>query len=154
MGNQLQQFNSHHSYSGGCSSVYYCSRECQAAHWKLAHKKLCKKEKRDFENYQRELESGKPDPDRFVEGPPLVVRQYDPANLRFRVGTRVECMIGPDTYGTGRVVRQLYIEDGMSHPAPYQIKLDKDTARRMGVPHQHALIYAQWDDDYQIRKVA
>ena len=26
-----------------CASVYYCSKECQIAHWKLHHKKVCKK---------------------------------------------------------------------------------------------------------------
>jgi hypothetical protein len=26
----------------GCSSMYYCSYECQKAHWKSDHKKICK----------------------------------------------------------------------------------------------------------------
>ena len=26
----------------GCSSMYYCSYECQKAHWKSEHKKICK----------------------------------------------------------------------------------------------------------------
>jgi hypothetical protein len=25
-----------------CNAAYYCNRDCQATHWKAAHKKVCK----------------------------------------------------------------------------------------------------------------
>ncbi|KAL7544911.1 hypothetical protein ACHAWF_008280 [Thalassiosira exigua] len=140
-----------------CHSAFYCSRECQALHWNAGHKKKCKKEKAAFEKYQDELDRNKADPNRFeIDGGKISQAKYIPGKLRFRVGDKVECMIGPDQWGTGRIVRLLYREPGWppSKPlAPYQIKLDRKTADRVGIPPQQALIYSDWDDDIKVRKL-
>jgi len=140
-----------------CHSAFYCSRDCQAVHWKAYHKKKCKKEKVAYEKYQDELERNKPDPNRFgIRGETMFQKRYNPGNLRFQVGDEVECMIGPEQWGTGRIVRCLYREDdwpASKESAPYQIKLDRKTADRVGIPPQYALIYSDWDDDIKIRKL-
>ena len=62
-------------------------------------------------------------------------------------------MIGPEQWGTGRIVRCLYREADWppsKQSAPYQIKLDRKTADRVGIPPQHALIYSDWDDDIKV----
>lgn len=46
---------------GGCQSVSYCSKKCQAAHWGKEHKKVCKKRGKDRSNF----EEGGPSP-KFV----------------------------------------------------------------------------------------
>ena len=134
------------------------SRECQATHWQTSHKKKCKKEKAAYENYQNEMKTGRPDPNRFDhDGGMIAYKKYEQGKLRFKVGDCVECMIGEDKWGTGRIVKLYYRQPDWpaNHPpAPYQIKLDRDTAKKMDIPFQYALIYAQWDDDYQIRLVA
>ena len=35
----------------------------------------------------------------------------------------------------------------------YQIKLDRKTADRVGIPPQYALIYSDWDDEIKVRKL-
>ena len=138
-----------------CKCTFYCSQECQAKHW-ANHKKMCKQEKAAYENYVKEVQTNKPDPNRFDhDGGYIPFKKFDKNNLRFSVGTRVECLMGENMHGTGRVVKLHYHEPnmppGVTHP--YQIKLDRETADRLGVPFQRALIYSQWDDDHQIRKL-
>mmetsp|Transcript_25770 Transcript_25770/g.54479 ORF Transcript_25770/g.54479 Transcript_25770/m.54479 type:complete len:152 (-) Transcript_25770:2626-3081(-) len=120
-------------------------------------KKLCKKEKAAVEKYERELASNIPDPNRFNnDGGFILMRKYNPEKLRFKVGDKVECMIGPENWGTGRIVKLMYREPKWpsSKPsAPYQIKLDRKTADREGIPPKYALIYSDWDDDLKIRKL-
>ncbi|KAL7496857.1 hypothetical protein ACHAWT_005050 [Skeletonema menzelii] len=140
-----------------CHSALYCSRDCQALHWKAGHKKKCKKEMVAYEKYQGELKRNKADPNRFgISGGTLLQKRYTPGKLRFQVGDKVECMIGPEQWGTGRIVRCLYREDDWplsKESAPYQIKLDRKTADRVGIPPQYALIYSDWDDDIKVRKL-
>ena len=140
-----------------CYSALYCSRDCQALHWKAGHKKKCKKEMVAYEKYQGELKRNKADPNRFgISGGTLLQKKYTPGKLRFQVGDKVECMIGPEQWGTGRIVRCLYREDDWplsKESAPYQIKLDRKTADRVGIPPQYALIYSDWDDDIKVRKL-
>ncbi len=68
------------------------------------------------------------------------------------MGDFVECLVRQDTYGTSRVIKCMYQEQGMARAAPYQIKLDRGLAERLGVPFQQALIYSDWDDDVKIRR--
>ena len=144
-----------------CRAAFYCSRECQVAAWSSGlpqpHKRRCKKEKAAVEKYEKEAASGKPDPNRFdVPGEWLLTKKYDPDKLRFKVGDRVECLIGEQKWGTGRIVKLRYREPEWpsSKPsAPYQVKLDRETANREGVPPQYALIYSDWDDDLKIRRL-
>ena len=140
-----------------CYSAFYCSRECQSLHWKGGHKKKCKREKVAYEKYQDELERNKADPNRFgISGGVIPQTRYNPGKLRFQVGDKVECMIGPEQWGTGRIVRCLYREADWppsKQSAPYQIKLDRKTADRVGIPPQYALIYSDWDDEIKVRKL-
>mmetsp|Transcript_27861 Transcript_27861/g.51301 ORF Transcript_27861/g.51301 Transcript_27861/m.51301 type:complete len:448 (+) Transcript_27861:148-1491(+) len=143
---------------GRCHAAFYCSRDCQTKHWSSGgHKKLCKKEKAAVEKYEKELASNKPDPNRFNnDGGVILMKKYDPEKLRFKVGDKVECMIGPDKWGTGRIVKLMYREPKWpsSKPsAPYQIKLDRKTADREGIAPKYALIYSDWDDDLKIRRL-
>lgn len=59
-------------------------------------------------------------------------------DLRFSVGSRVKCNLGPGGWQSGRVVKQWYREPKWPEGklAPYQIKIDKGT-----------LIYCPMDDD-------
>ena len=144
----LSQVNDIHT------DLLFSSRECQMSHWSAGHKKKCKKEKVAYDKYCREKETNSPDPHRFmVDGGSLPMIKYKPGNLRFNVGDRVECQLMGGVYGTGRIVKLYYTQPGLSDTAPYQIKLDRETADRQGVPAQHALIYSIWDDDIQIRKL-
>ena len=144
---------------GRCHAAFYCSRECQIDHFTNngSHKQLCKKEKKEVEKYEKELASNKPDPNRFeVNAGTIYMRKYNPDRLRFRVGDKVECMIGENNWGTGRVVKLVYREPSWpssKQSAPYQIKLDRKTADREGIPPKYALIYSDWDDDLKIRKL-
>mmetsp|Transcript_3102 Transcript_3102/g.6830 ORF Transcript_3102/g.6830 Transcript_3102/m.6830 type:complete len:447 (+) Transcript_3102:197-1537(+) len=143
---------------GRCHAAFYCSRECQTTHWSAGrHKKVCKREKATVEKYEKELANNKPDPNRFdINGGLILMNKYDPEKLRFKVGDKVECMIGPDKWGTGRIVKLLYREPKWpsSKPsAPYQIKLDRKTADREGIQPKFALIYSDWDDDLKIRRL-
>ena len=117
----------------------------------------CKKEKAAYEKYCVEVERNIPDPTRFNnDGPVYRYKKYDRNNLRFRVGDFVECMLGENEWGTGRIVKLCHREPNwpVTHPfAPYQIKLDRETANRVGISFQQAFIYCLWDDDYQIRKL-
>ena len=117
---------------------------------------MCKKEKASYEQYKKELETDTPDPKRFNhKGEPCKLKRFIPGNLRFQVGDRVECMVGENLYGTGRIVKLDYREPSWppGKIAPYQIKMDRETADRLGVPFQHALIYSDWDDDIKIRRL-
>mmetsp|Transcript_15353 Transcript_15353/g.23012 ORF Transcript_15353/g.23012 Transcript_15353/m.23012 type:complete len:458 (-) Transcript_15353:127-1500(-) len=140
-----------------CHSAFYCSRECQVLHWNSGHKKKCKKEKIAHEKYQDELARNKADPHRFGKSGGVIPQmRYVPGKLRLQIGDKVECMIGPQQWGTGRIVRLLYREPDWpqsKQSAPYQIKLDRKTADRVGIPPQHALIYSDWDDDIKVRKL-
>uniref|UniRef100_A0A7S1KMC9 MYND-type domain-containing protein n=1 Tax=Stephanocyclus meneghinianus TaxID=29205 RepID=A0A7S1KMC9_STEMN len=140
-----------------CESAFYCGRDCQSNHWDVSHKKQCKKEKAAYEKYCVEVERNIPDPTRFNnDGPVYRYKKYDRNNLRFRVGDFVECMLGENEWGTGRIVKLCHREPNwpVTHPfAPYQIKLDRETANRVGISFQQAFIYCLWDDDYQIRKL-
>ena len=117
---------------------------------------MCKKEKAAYEKYQKELETKSPDPNRFNrKGESYTLKKFIPGNLRFQVGDRVECLVGEDLYGTGRIVKLNYRDSSWppGKTAPYQIKLDRETADRLGVPFQYALIYSDWDDDVKIRRL-
>mmetsp|Transcript_7133 Transcript_7133/g.16215 ORF Transcript_7133/g.16215 Transcript_7133/m.16215 type:complete len:513 (+) Transcript_7133:34-1572(+) len=140
-----------------CLSSFYCSRDCQKAHWGAGHQKQCKKEKRAHDKYCKEMETNSPDPNRFDhDGGFLPIKKYIPGKLRFQVGDFVECIVGEDVYGTGRIVKLNYRAPSWTpdHPsAPYQIKMDRESADRLGVPFQRALIYSDWDDDLKIRRL-
>ena len=143
---------------GRCKAAFYCSRECQTTHWSAGlHKKICKREKATVEKYEREVATNTPDPNRFdINGGVILMKRYNPDKLRFKVGDKVECMIGEGNWGTGRIVKLMYREPKWpsSKPsAPYQIKLDRKTADREGIPPKMALIYSDWDDDLKIRKI-
>ena len=136
------------------TDLVFSSRECQMSHWSAGHKKKCKKEKVTYDKYCKEVQTNSPDPNRFLQdGESIPMMKYKPGNLRFNVGDRVECQLMGGVYGTGRIIKLYYTQPGLSDTAPYQIKLDRETADREGVPAQHALIYSIWDDDIQIRKL-
>lgn len=63
--------------------------------------------------------------------------------LRFKVGQRVECKIGPTEWATGTVAKLWYDEKSSGHWMPYQIKLDE---------HDGQMIFAPQDSDLIIRK--
>ena len=107
--------------------------------------------KADYEAWNQEKNGTKEVPQEPLDGGRQCLRKFDPNNMRFDEGDKVECFIGPDTYGTGRILRVLHCYDGTTHA--YQIQLDRSTASMMGVPYDHAQIWADWDHDYQIRKV-
>lgn len=140
-----------------CQSAVYCSRSCQSIHWDASHKKKCKREKAAYDVYCEEVKTNRPNPNRFDnKGEIYRYKKYVEGNLRFRVGDYVECMMGEDQWGTGRIVKLYHREPGWPSDrpaAPYQIKLDRETANRVGISFQHAFIYCLWDDDYQIRKL-
>jgi hypothetical protein len=64
--------------------------------------------------------------------------------MRFQVGQKVECKLEHD-HGTGKILRVLHEYDGLVHA--YQVKLDGP------LEPGYDLIWADWDCDYQIRKV-
>jgi len=110
-----------------------------------------------MDKLEREIATNTPCPNRFDnDGGVILMQRYNPDKLRFKVGDKVECMIGESNWGTGRIVKLMYREPKWpsSQPsAPYQIKLDRKTADREGIPPKMALIYSDWDDDLKIRKV-
>ena len=132
-----------------CKTTRYCSRDCQKQDWK-AHKKQCKKDKANYEACIQEEQGTRDVPQHSLDGGREFLRKFDPTNMRFGEGDKVECFLGPDTYGTGRVLRVLHCYDGTTHA--YQVQLDRSTASKMGVPYARAQIWADWDHDYQIRK--
>jgi len=135
-----------------CHVTSFCSRECQKREWPL-HKQICRDEKAKVESFQEELEGKSADAAQILDSS-LPVKAFDPSNLRFRVGDRVECIMGEELWATGRIVQTHYKEDDMEEMAPYQVKLDAASARRLGAPSRDAaLIYAPFDDDYYIRKL-
>lgn len=134
----------------GCQTARYCSRECQKSDWKK-HKKECKHDKVLYDAYRQELEKETKPPKDFIAGDRIWLKKYDPSKLRFAKGTKVECKIGDNVYGTGRVVEVLHECDGWTHA--YEIQLDWTTAKKMGVPYHLAQVWADWDCDFMIRKV-
>ena len=125
-------------------------------HWgDGGHKKKSKKEKVAYDKYCKEIETNSPDPNRFMQdGGSIPMVKYKPGNLRFKVGDKVECQLEGGVYGTGRIVKLYYSQPGFSDPAPYQIRLDRETADRQNIPAQYdPLIYSVWDDDIQIRRM-
>jgi hypothetical protein len=119
------------------------------------HKNICKEEKAKVESYHEEVEGKMLPVDSYeIDEGSLPVKAFDPKNLRFRVGDRVECIMGEELWATGRIVQTHYQEEEMDDIAPYQVKLDAASARRLGAPSRDAaLIYAPFDDDYYIRKL-
>lgn len=153
------------SICGGCTTVYYCSTECQRKDWKHGgHKKVCKREKANkkmCDEESKDWANKKPDTlDIQGEQIPLVKFRE---KLRFQVGDAVECAIGDKVYAKGVIVATHYREPHWpsSKPsAPYQIELANDQVdafRAAGMPSgmmkERKLIYAVWDDDHQIRKL-
>ena len=133
----------------GCKSVYYCSVECEQNHWKQGgHEMVCKKENDAREKYEAEKKtwSTKRPADLEITGKTIPLLRYR-NTLRFQKGDVVECMVGDQLWATGVIVDTMYREDHWprSRPsAPYQIQLERFGRR---------LIFATWDDDYQIRKL-
>ena len=72
-------------------------------------------------------------------------RERKIASLRFAVGDKVECKMGPGEWTAGAVVKQLYFDEYnfRNIPAPYQVQLDDGT-----------LIWAPEDDDTCIRALS
>ncbi|CAB9513372.1 repeat and MYND domain-containing protein 2 [Seminavis robusta] len=133
----------------GCSSLRYCSKDCQKSDWKR-HKKECKRIKMDLEDYHKELQGSKV-PTGFVEGDRKWLKRYDPNNMRFEKGTKVECPIGDKVYGTGTIIKVLHEYEDCVHA--YQVQLDRKTADRMRCPYSQAQVWADWDCDFFIRKI-
>lgn len=133
----------------GCKSVYYCSVECEQNDWNQGgHRMVCKKENDAREEYETEKTtwSTKKPADLEITGKTIPLLKYRDT-LRFKKGDVVECTIGDQLWATGVIVDTLYREDHWptSRPsAPYQIQLERFGRR---------LIFAIWDDDYQIRKL-
>ena len=72
-------------------------------------------------------------------------RERKIASLRFAVGDKVECKMGPGEWTAGAVAKQLYFDEYnfRNIPAPYQVQLDDGT-----------LIWAPEDDDTCIRALS
>ena len=133
---------------GRCHGPYYCGRACQTKHWAL-HKKHCKKQKKVYERYQQEVETGRADPNRFdIPTEDRRLTRYDPDNLRFEPNTCVECMVGERKWGVGYIIQTLYQQDENWPVSPYQIFIP-DFEGKVECP----FIHAPYDDDYQIRRV-
>ena len=74
--------------------------------------------------------------------------------LRFRIGDRVECHMGPNCWKLGRVVALMYRDSTMPEGfvAPYQIRLDEACAGYIdGYTNPDRLIYASDDSDEYVR---
>jgi MYND finger len=134
----------------GCHTARYCSRNCQKSDWKI-HKKECKQDKLLYEEYQNELTGKAQIPNDYLNGERICHQKYDRNNMRFTKGTKVECILGEQLYGTGKVVEVLHEWEGLTHP--YQVQLDWKTAHKMDMPYHMAQIWADWDCDYMIRKI-
>jgi hypothetical protein len=145
---------SHLKFCGTCQSVPYCSIDCQKRDWKL-HKRICKRDKAYLEALKMEQSGEEIVPQEPLDGGTVYLKRFDPQNMRFKVGQRVECLIGDDIYGRGTILQVLHQQDGDEYIHPYQIRLDYEAAQKMGHscgnPSRcnHALIWADWDSDYQ-----
>ena len=132
-----------------CKSVYYCSVECEQNDLKQGdHGKVCKKENEAREKYEAEKKmwSTKRPADLEITGKTIPLVKFRDT-LRFKKGDVVECILGDQLWATGVIVDTMYREDHWprSRPsAPYQIQLERFGRR---------LIFASWDDDYQVRKL-
>lgn len=73
--------------------------------------------------------------------------------LRFKVGAKVECSVSQSEYAKGEVVQAPYRHvDGTIHP--YQLRIDLRTCSPGVIPcGMEPLIFADWDDDVQVRKL-
>lgn len=136
------------SKCGACQTQNYCSRGCQKGDWKI-HKKDCKQDKAYYQAYPKEKAGDKGVPQGTIDRGNFLSKQYDPLNMRFKVGQKVECLIGSDIWGQGKVKQVLHEYDGTTHA--YQVEVDTRTVRRVGCPMN--LIWAEWDCDYQIRAI-
>ena len=134
------------SKCGACQTQNYCSRGCQKGDWKI-HKKVCKQDKAYYQAYLKEKAGEIVVPQATIDHGNQLFKQYDPLNMRFKVDQKVECMIGPDIWGQGKVKQVLHKCNGTTYA--YQVELDKRTVSRLGDPMN--LIWAEWDCDYQIR---
>lgn len=128
---------------GGCHTHGYCSAKCQKSHWKV-HKPKCKKDKAYYQEYLLEKDGKKKVPQDSIPGGKFPLKRYDQNNMRFKVGVRVECMVGPTEWARGTVVKVLdEYPEGRFHA--YQVKLDPPCRP------PYNLIWAEWDNDCQIR---
>jgi hypothetical protein len=136
------------SKCGACQTQNYCSKGCQKGDWKL-HKKGCKQDKAYYQAHLKEKAGETAVPQDTIDLGNRLLKRYDPLNMRFKVGQKVECLIGSDIWGQGNVKQVLHEYDGTTHA--YQVELDMRTARRAGFPIN--LIWAELDCDYQIRAI-
>jgi hypothetical protein len=126
-----------------CHTVRYCSVACQKKDWKI-HKKTCKLDKAYYQSYLEEEEGKITVPQTEISGGHVPLKKYDPLNMRFKVGDKVECKLEHE-HATGTILQVLHKCEGIVHA--YQVQLDVEMAPG------YDLIWADWDCDYQIRKV-
>jgi len=119
------------SHCSRCKCLWFCSKRCQIEDWKV-HKKECKLLKQ-----QREM----PQSNTPVLLPPMKPRIRE-KQLRFTVGTKVECQVGDNSFRKGQIVATDYREPSWplsKEAAPYQILVSG------------GLIWAPVDDDCFVR---
>jgi hypothetical protein len=126
-----------------CHTVRYCSIACQKKDWKV-HKKVCKLDKAYYLSFLEEKEGKIAVPQGELSGGRVLLRKFDPLNMRFKVGDKVECKLEHD-HATGKIIEVLHNYDGIVHA--YQVQLDRE------IMPGYDMIWADWDCDYQIRKV-
>ena len=110
----------------------------------IVHKPTCKKDKAYYQDYLLEKDGKKKVPQDSIPGGKFPLKRYDPNNMRFKVGNRVDCMIGRAEWAHGTVL-QVLDEYPRGRLHAYQVKLDP--------PRQppYDMIWAEWDNDCQIR---
>lgn len=149
----------------GCQVVHYCSVDCQRKHWRQksdqSHKAECKKEKatkKMCDEEAKDWSNNKP-AQLKIQGERIPLVKFRD-KLRFKIGAVVECMIGEGLWANGVIVDTHYRQEPwpfLDACAPYQIELaseNKNLFRGDGMPPEAGkLIFAIWDDDYQIRKL-
>jgi hypothetical protein len=126
-----------------CHTVRYCSSECQKKDWRI-HKKVCKHDKAYYLSFLGEEKGKIKVPQEELSGGRDILKRYDPLNMRFRVGQKVECRL-EHSFAAGKILKVLHDYDGLVHA--YQVKLDIEVMPGCD------MIWADWDCDYQIRKV-
>jgi hypothetical protein len=110
----------HLQLCGRCKATRYCSRTCQREDWKL-HKKTCKEDGAFYDAYLQEKEGTKDVPRKPLDGGRECLRKFDPANKCFETGDAVECLVGPDVYGTGHILKVLHCYDGQDTCLPSSV---------------------------------